>query len=166
VLDDLGAVLDDLTPAARALPQTSAVTLRALLRLHGLAPRAKRLLVALRRISAPTRATIPPLTDTLRQLRPLLAAFAPYAYDAAHFLVTSAEPRRDATGGLAVVTPVVSTSAYALLPKDLKDGMDALLSAGVTQLVSLKGFNAYPAPGTAAHTKPMTKYRRVEADTP
>jgi phospholipid/cholesterol/gamma-HCH transport system substrate-binding protein len=166
VLDDLGAAMDDLTPAARDLSQASSATLRALRRLHGFAPRAERLLVALRRISAPTRATVPPLTDTLRQLRPLLATFAPYANDAAHFLVNSAESHRDATGGLAPVTAVFATSTYLTLPKDLKDGMDALLGAGLAKLVNLKGINQYPEPGTAAHTTPLTRYPRVDADAP
>jgi len=166
VLDDLAVAMDDLTPAARALPQASAATLRALRRLHAFAPRAQRLLAALRKVSAPARATVPPLSDVLRQARPLLAAFAPYANDAAHFLVNSAESHRDATGGLAPVTAVFATSTYFTLPQDLKDGVDALLGVGLAKLINTKGVNAYPEPGTAAHQKPMGKYPRIEADAP
>jgi phospholipid/cholesterol/gamma-HCH transport system substrate-binding protein len=167
VLDNLGAALDDLTPALRALPSAGAATVSALQRLHQVTPVASKLVTALRNTAPTAEALVPKLAAVVDQVRPLIGYLAPYASDAAHLLyeLDDAGIAHDSTGLLARLIAVVSAQTVATLTPAEKQLLNVLVGKGAAQIVNFNINNNYPAPNTATAPAPLTTtYPRVTPD--
>jgi phospholipid/cholesterol/gamma-HCH transport system substrate-binding protein len=168
VLDDLTVSLQQLTPVARELPSATGPTLAALRSLAGASTPARRLLRSLRRFAGPTTELVPPLDDTLRELRPALAYLAPYSKDIASFFASTGQAvaaGRDATGNMARIQPIFNPTALPVVGDDERRALEALVGSGLARLVTFKGSNNYPKPGTLATPGPLTGgYPQVHPD--
>jgi hypothetical protein len=148
------------------LPSAGAATVAALKRLHAATPAAERLVGALRATAPSAASVVPPLAAVVDQLRPFLARLAPYAPDAAHLLyeLDDAGIATDASGILGRIEAVVGATSVATLSSSEQAILKRLLGAGVASMLSFKGANNYPAPGSADAPGAASSYSRVQAD--
>lgn len=168
VVRDLRLAAQDLVPAVDDLRPAAAAGRRAVRELGRFAVAARPALQALPAFSRVATNVVAPLSDSLRQLNPLVGYLGGYREELSVFLaqIAASTEATDTVGHLGRIMPVISRSA---LPGTLSTAEEQLLKSltDAAGSADTRGYNAYPKPGEAGKAKPFSgSYPRLEAEPP
>lgn len=153
VLSNLAGAVGELTPVFRDLEPATVQGRAILALLRPTAPQLQGMLSRLRSLSAPAGTALPAVHRMLCQLDPTAAYLSPYSREIAETLTNMAGSTSyyDATGHAARFYALIGQNSFTAIPTAAKDMLNKLEDIGIINKLTERGYNPYPAPGTAAH---------------
>ena len=165
VLRDLRQATEDLVPTVEVLRPAARRGQAVVSELDGFARAGAPAMKQLKPFASKASAVVPPLEGFLRQVNPLSAYLAPYAPEMAAFFSNDAGSFQytDATGHAArILLPISRSDLPGLLTPEQEQILQKLQGPFDT-----RGTNAYPKPGEAGKSNPLTgSYPRLQKDPP
>jgi phospholipid/cholesterol/gamma-HCH transport system substrate-binding protein len=152
-----------LEPVARDLRPAASETRAVFKQLPQMVSRINPALTKLDQFSGALQPAIGPLDANLRQLIPALDYIKPFAKEFGSFFANSGQINayHDATGALGRVHLMMSDSTLTMFSPSTRKAVDALLHAGVGQLIRNEQRNSNPEPGTIGDPNDRNAYRQV-----
>lgn len=170
VLDDLTGSLELLTPVARTVPRSAALTLKALEDLQEATPSTRALLDKARELVPSAVASVIPFGENLRHLRPALDQVAPYSWDLAWMLgvMRDVAVSRDDISGVGRPHLYWSSEAYSAAPPAATSILESLRDAGLFEVATTRGIKVNPKPRTQNEFPPPPglEYEHTRRDPP